>query len=179
IDGSRIQKGDVVLSLASSGVHTNGFSLVRKILETAPDILKEQIDGKTFIEAVLTPHRAYYMVVKDLFLNDGLTGLAHITGGGIKENLNRILPEGLSAQIDLSKIKILPIFKTLKQFGTLEDADMLRPFNMGVGMTAVVHPSFVDEAITHLQKSGVDAYKIGEITEGDRTVDFISELRWK
>lgn len=179
IDGSRIQKGDVVLALASGGVHTNGISLVRKILETAPDILKEQIDGKPFIEAVLTPHRAYYMAVKDLFLNDGLTGLAHITGGGIKENLNRILPAGLSTQIDLSKIKILPIFKTLKKFGELEDGDMLRTFNMGVGMTAVVRKSFAETAVAHLKRFDVDAYEIGVIGEGDKSVDFTSELQWE
>ena len=178
IDGSRIRKGDVVLALASSGIHTNGISLVRKILETAPDILKEQIDGKPFIEAVLTPHRGYYMSVKDLFLKDGLAGLAHITGGGIKENLNRILPEGLSAQIDVSKIKILPIFKILKRFGELEDADMLRTFNMGVGMTAVVKKQFADEAINHLKGFGVDAYEIGVIKEGEKSVDFTGELQW-
>ena len=104
--------------------------------------------------------------------------MAHITGGGIKENLNRILPEGLSAQIDVSKIKILPIFKTLKKFGELEDADMLRTFNMGVGMTAVVKKQFADEAINHLKGFGVDAYEIGVIKEGEKSVDFSGELQW-
>src|SRR3989344_2156689 len=117
IDGSKIREGDVVLALASSGVHTNGISLVRRIIEATPEIKNERIDGKSFIEAVLTPHRAYYRALKELFGKDGLVGLAHITGGGIKENLNRILPEDLNAKIDLTAIKILPIFGVLKKYG--------------------------------------------------------------
>ena len=110
IDGSKIQIGDAVLALASSGVHTNGISLVRKIIEEKPEIKDEQIEGSPFIEAVLIPHRAYYTALKDLFGHAGLAGLAHITGGGIPENLDRILPESMDAGKDLSKIPILPIF---------------------------------------------------------------------
>ena len=178
IDGSKIQAGDVVLALASSGVHTNGISLVRKIIETHPDILNEQVAGKPFIESVLTPHRAYYKVLKDLFPNDGLVGLAHITGGGIQENLNRILPQGLDAVIDLSKVRVLPLFQILKKFGTLEDADMLRTFNMGVGITAVVRREFAEEAIAHIKSLGVEAYEIGTITGGDKRVQFTGQLQW-
>ncbi len=179
IDGSKIQQGDVVLALASSGIHTNGFSLVRRIMEESPDILKQEIEGKPFIKSVLTPHRGYYNCLKDLFEKKELTGLAHITGGGIGENLNRILPDMLDAEIDLSKIRILPIFKTLKDFGRLQDEDMIRTFNMGVGMAAVVSPNFVDEAIAHLKRSDVMAYSIGVITEGNKRVKFISELQWR
>ena len=179
IDGSKIQNGDVVVVLASSGVHTNGISLVRKIMETAPEILKEEIGGKPFIDAVLTPHRAYYTCLKDLFGNEGLVGLAHITGGGIQENLNRILPDGLSATIDLSKIRILPIFTVLKKFGDLDDADMLRTFNMGVGITAVVRKEFAAEAMAHVKSLGVEAYEVGVITEGNKTVEFTGELNWQ
>jgi len=178
IDGSQIQKGDTVVALTSSGVHTNGISLVRKIMEASPEILKEEVGGKPFIEAILTPHRAYYKVLKDLFTNDGLVGLAHITGGGIQENLNRILPDGLSASIDLSKIRILPIFGTLKKFGSLEDADMLRTFNMGVGITAVVRKEFSEEAVAHIKSQGVEAYEVGTIAEGNKTVQFTGELNW-
>ena len=178
IDGSKIQDGDVVIALASSGVHTNGISLVRKIMETRPEILDEKVGGKSFIEAVLTPHRAYYNCLKDLFPNEDLVGLAHITGGGIQENLNRILPDGLSASIDLSKVRILPVFGTLKKFGGLEDADMLRTFNMGVGITAVVRKEFVKEAIAHIKTQGVEAYEIGTIVEGDKTVRFTGQLDW-
>ena len=178
IDGSKIREGDVVLALASSGVHTNGISLVRRIIEATPEIKNERIDGKSFIEAVLTPHRAYYRALKELFGKDGLVGLAHITGGGIKENLNRILPEDLNAKIDLTAIKILPIFGLLKKYGKLDDADMLRTFNMGVGITAVVRGAFVRAAITHLKKSGVEAYEIGVIAKGTKDVDFSGQLSW-
>jgi phosphoribosylformylglycinamidine cyclo-ligase len=178
IDGSKIQKGDVVLALASSGVHTNGISLVRKIIETHPAILKEVVDGVPFIKAVLEPHRPYYKALKGLFGTEGLVGLAHITGGGIQENLNRILPANLSAEVDLSKIKIHPIFKTIRTFGNVEDADMLRTFNMGVGITAVVRPAFAKDAIEHLTKAGVDTYEIGTIIDGTKSVEFKGPLLW-
>lgn len=179
IDGSKIRTGDVVLALASSGVHTNGFSLVRKIMEAAPEILEEEVGGEPFIKAILAPHRAYYKCLKDLFENDGLVGLAHITGGGIGENLNRILPGDLSASIDLSKIRVLPVFKTLKKAGSLEDADMLRTFNMGVGLTAVVRKEFAEEAMVHIKSQGVEAYGVGTITAGDKTVQFTGQLNWQ
>ncbi|OGG48746.1 phosphoribosylformylglycinamidine cyclo-ligase [Candidatus Kaiserbacteria bacterium RIFCSPHIGHO2_02_FULL_54_11b] len=179
IDGAKIREGDIVLALASSGVHTNGLSLVRKIMETAPEILKEEVGGKPFIDALLTPHRAYYKCLKDLFENVGLVGLAHITGGGIQENLNRILPENLSANVDLSKVRILPIFQTLKKFGDLEDQDMLRTFNMGVGLTVVVRKEFVEEAKAHIKSLGVEAYEMGTITEGSKTVQFTGQLNWQ
>ncbi len=178
IDGSKIKEGDVVLALASSGIHTNGFSLIRKLMEQNPEILKEKVDGKTFVQNILTPHFGYYNCLKDLFENEELVGLAHITGGGIKENLNRILPENLNASIDVSKIKILQIFKVLKKFGNLEDNDMLRTFNMGVGMTAVVQPNFADKMKKHLKKYGVDAYEIGKIIKGNKEVDLEGKLTW-
>lgn len=178
IDGSRIRTGDAVLALASSGVHTNGISLVRKIMEENPAILKEEVGGKPFIEAILTPHRAYYKAVKDLFDNLELAGLAHITGGGIKENLNRILPSNVDARIDASRIRILPVFKTLKKFGGLENADMLRTFNMGVGMMAVVRKEFAAQAIAHLGGQGIEAYEVGLIREGSGEVALEGELAW-
>ncbi len=178
IDGSRIKAGDIVLALPSSGVHTNGVSLVRKIMETSPAVMQETVAGESFIDSVMTPHRAYYTALKDLFLSEGLTGLAHITGGGIQENLNRILPKGLDASVDLSQVRILPIFKTLKHHGKLEDADMLRTFNMGVGVTAVVRPEFADEAIAHLHKSGIEAYPVGVIEQGVGEVQFKGSLEW-
>lgn len=186
IDGSKIQMGDIVLALPSSGIHTNGLTLARKVIETAPDILEETIDGpstwlgvnKSFIEALLTPHRAYYGAVKELFKNENLVGLAHITGGGIQENLNRILPKTMNARIDLSRIRIHPIFTALKKHGSLEDADMLRTFNMGIGMAAVVRPEYAAEAIRHLSAMGVAAYEIGSITEGKGEVDVAGSFAW-
>lgn len=176
IDGSKIEDGDAVLAVASSGVHTNGISLVRKIMNESPDILKETVDGKSFITAVLEPHRAYYKVLKDLFQKDQLVGLAHITGGGIQENLDRILPTNLDATIDLSKIRVLPIFKLLKKFGALEDADMLRTFNMGVGIAAVIKHNFVSEAIMRITKFNIDAYEIGVIKQGSKKIQFTGAL---
>ncbi len=178
IDGSKIQEGDVVLALESSGVHTNGVSLVRKLIETKPEILNETLDGKPFIKAVLEPHRAYYTALKGLFGKDGLVGLAHITGGGIPENLDRILPGKLDAEIDLSKIRVLPLFKLLKKIGELDDADMLRTFNMGVGIAAVVRADFADEAIRHLTAAGVPTYEIGKIVEGEKRVKWAGRLSW-
>ncbi len=179
LDGSRIKKGDIVIALPSSGIHTNGLSLTRKIMKESPKILKEKIGGTSFIKAVLTPHRGYYNAVKGLFNRDGLVGLAHITGGGIKENLNRILPPNLDAEIALQNIRILPIFKIMKKYGGLEDADMLRTFNMGVGMTAVVRPAFVKTALAVLKESGVNAYPIGVMTKGKKSVVFTGNLQWK
>ncbi len=178
IDGSKIRLGDRVLALASSGVHTNGFSLVRKIMESSPGIVDEKIDGHSFVETILTPHRCYYNCLKELFAKDGLVGLAHITGGGIKENLNRILPEGLRAEIDLADVKVLPIFELLKKYGDLEADDMLRTFNMGVGIAAVVREDFVDEAIAHVRTFGIAAYEIGTITEGSGDVVLEGQIRW-
>ncbi len=178
IDGSKIQEDDVVLALASSGVHTNGISLVRKIMEEKPEIMNEAVDGKPFIDALLTPHRAYYTALKDLFKSDGLVGLAHITGGGIQENLNRILPKNMNAHIDLAKIQVHPIFQALKNHGSLEDSDMLRTFNMGVGIAAVVRRGFVAEAVAHLKTNDIDTYEIGTIKPGSQHVEFSGQLMW-
>ncbi|MES2767071.1 MAG: phosphoribosylformylglycinamidine cyclo-ligase [Bacteroidota bacterium] len=178
IDGSRIEAGDVVLALPSSGVHTNGFTLVRKIIEMQPEILKETVDGAPFIDAILTPHRSYFKVLKRIFELDGLTGLAHITGGGIRENLDRILPQNLNAEIDISRLQILPVFKTLKQFGNLADADMMRTFNMGVGITAVCRADSSDEIIRLLKEENLECYPIGKITEGEKKVELLGELSW-
>jgi phosphoribosylformylglycinamidine cyclo-ligase len=178
IDGSKIKKGDKVLAFASNGIHTNGFSLIRKIMEQNPKILKETISGNKFLQSILTPHFCYYNCLKDLFGSKGLVGLAHITGGGIKENLNRILPKDLNAIIDVNKIRILHIFKTLKKFGNLQDNDMLRTFNMGVGISAVVKKDFVNAVKKHLAKFGVDSYEIGEIIKGRGKVILKGDLNW-
>lgn len=178
IDGSKIKSGDTVIALASSGIHTNGLSLARKVMQTSPAVLKEKISGASFIKTILVPHRGYYRTLKDLFGKKELVGLAHITGGGIQENLNRILPHNLNAEINLRAIKVLPIFKVLKKYGHLEDADMLRTFNMGVGLTAVVRPGFAKSAIAHIKQHGINAYEIGTIVKGSKKVEFINNLHW-
>jgi len=115
IDGSKIRARDVVLCLESSGVHTNGYSLLRKLIAQEPKIVNEKISGKKFIDLILEPHRCYYQTVKGLFRTGKVKGMAHITGGGIRENLNRVLPANLSAEIDLGAYQILPIFKFIKK----------------------------------------------------------------
>ena len=132
IDGAKIEEGDVVISLESSGIHTNGYTLVRRVMKEYPEVLNQKVEEKTFIEAILEPHRCYYTAVKDLFGKGMITGLAHITGGGICENLNRILPANLNAQIDASKYQILDIFKLIKNIANVDEKEMLRTFNLGV-----------------------------------------------
>lgn len=178
IDGSKIQRGDTVLAVASNGLHTNGYSLVRALLSGQPDLANAQVDGERFLDAILRPHTCYYKAFRGLFDNAGLHGMAHITGGGIQGNLNRILPAGTNAQIDLAKVQVLPIFKTIRQAGKVDDADMLRTFNLGVGMTLVVAADAVDAVTKHLAGQGHKSYPIGRIVEGDRTVVYENRLSW-
>ena len=179
VDGSKIQKGDVVIALPSNGIHTNGYSFLRMMLEQFPEIENEEIEnGETFIDVIMRSHTAYYNVLTPLFGNDNLVGMAHITGGGIQGNLNRILPEKFSAQIDLTKIKILPIFKFINAKTQTDDAELLKTFNMGVGMTVVVKKGSEDEFLAHFKKLGTDAYVIGEIVDGDKTVKFTGQLQY-
>lgn len=179
IDGSKIEEGDVVLSLASSGIHTNGYTLVRKIMRENPSILEETIDGKSFIDAILEPHRCYYLPLKPLFPTGKLTGLAHITGGGICENLNRILPSDKNAQIDLSTYEVNTIFKRLKAVSGISEEEMLRTFNLGCGVAVVCKAGFADELIVHFEKSGVKTIKIGEIVKGNGKVVTNGNINWE
>ncbi len=138
IDGSAIEEGDVVLAIASNGLHTNGYSLVRLLMDKLPQIKLDKIDGLTFIEQIMKPHTPYYKSIKGLFERNIIHGMAHITGGGIEGNLCRIIPDGLSAKIDLSKVRILNIFKYIRNSGNISDEEMLRTFNCGVGFNLVV-----------------------------------------
>ncbi|MBN1341860.1 MAG: phosphoribosylformylglycinamidine cyclo-ligase [Phycisphaerae bacterium] len=178
IDGSRIRKGDVVLGLASNGLHTNGYSLVRHLLDSDSALAQQPVGDRTFLDAVLEPHRCYYQGLRDLFGREELHGLAHITGGGIAGNLNRVLPEGLGASIDLGAIRPLPIFASIRRAGNVPDADMLRTFNMGVGIALVADPGGVDGIREHLSARGYGSERIGEIVAGDRTVQYRGELAW-
>ncbi len=125
IDGSSIKEGDVVLAITSNGLHTNDYSLVRLLMDKMPQIKLDKIDGLTFIEQIMKPHTPYYRSIKGLFDKDVIHGMAHITGGGIEGNLCRVIPDGLSAQIDLSKLKILDIFKYIRDNGNISDEEML------------------------------------------------------
>ena len=178
IDGSKIQTGNRVVALASNGLHTNGYSLVRKLMEEHPAFLEGQIGGESVLDVILRPHYCYYPVLKTLFPEDILLGLAHITGGGIEGNLDRILPEGTAALIDLSQIRVPEIFARIRQFGSVEDADMLRTFNLGVGLAAVVRPEDVSRLVRRSAEFGLDAYDIGEIVAGGQNVRFRGALSW-
>lgn len=180
IDGSKIEVGDKILALPSNGLHTNGYSLVRALMEGQPNIIHEPIDeGKeTFLDAILRPHKCYYQELRDLFKLSTIHGLAHITGGGIQGNVNRILPKQMNAQIDLEAIRPLEIFELIRNRGNVEDSEMLRTFNMGVGMVVVADSSAIDEIQEHLMVKGCHSHIIGEIVPGDQVVDFHGEINW-
>ena len=161
----RINVGDTLIALPSSGVHSNGFSLVRKLLlEKLGMSLEDDFQGKVLKDVLLEPTRIY---VKEFKANkDKINALAHITGGGITENLPRVLPDNFKAVVDRSKIKVLPIFEFMGQHVELEE--MYRTFNMGVGMILVVNPANVDSILAN-----TDGYVIGHIAVGEKCVEFI------
>jgi len=177
IDGSNIQPGDKILALASNGLHTNGYSLVRLLIEQLPHIQNEEINGKTFLEAVMKPHTPYYKAVKNLFGNPDIHGMAHITGGGIQGNLSRILPQNLSAIIDLSKIIISPVFKHIKSNGNITDDEMLNTFNCGVGLIIVVNRD-AEITITKELSAFYNCYTIGKVGQGNPLVSYVNRLNW-
>jgi len=178
IDGSKIRPGDTVLAIASNGLHTNGYSLVRALMESKPEIIDMKVNGTPFIDTILKPHTCYYKPLRKLFDNPALHGLAHITGGGIRDNLRRVLPEGCNAAINADAIRILPVFSFIREHGGVDDPDMMRTFNLGVGMTAVCDPSAADDIQAHVRQAGLDCYPIGEITAGERQVVYRGELKW-
>lgn len=178
IDGSAIQKGDIVLAVSSNGIHTNGYTLVRAIMDQHPEIMEMKIGQESFLDSIMKPHLCYYKPLRDLFGMDGLHGMAHITGGGIEGNLNRVIPEGLNALVDLSRVEIHPVFKAIRQVGNVDERDMLRTFNMGVGFILVVDPKTADTVKKHVTENGLNSYVIGEIMDGDKQVVFKNELKW-
>lgn len=177
IDGSKIEDGDVVLAIDSNGLHTNGYSLVRLLMDKIPQIKLDKIDGLTFIEQIMKPHTPYYKAIKELFSEDVIHGMAHITGGGIEGNLCRIIPDGLSAKIDLSKLQVLNIFKYIRNNGNISDEEMLHTFNCGVGFNVVVSQKHKDTVINHIKKY-YNCYEIGKIEKGDAKIVFENRLNW-
>lgn len=162
IDGSNISINDRVLAVSSNGLHTNGYSLVRLLIDMHPDLLSMNVDGETFINAIMRPHTAYYPILKDILNNEWISGMAHITGGGIKGNLGRIIPENLCAEIDLSLIRMLPVFKLIRDIGKIQDEEMLSTFNCGVGLILIVKDGAVNRIKAHINKY-VPCYEIGII----------------
>lgn len=177
VDGSGIREGDAVLAIASNGLHTNGYSLVRLLMDKMPQIKLDKVEGVTFIEQIMKPHTPYYKAIKELFGTDCLHGMAHITGGGIAGNLCRIMPEGLCARIDIGLIRILPIFRYIKAQGKISDQEMLRTFNMGAGFILVV-PEAKKELVKGVVSKHYDCYEIGHIRKGDKRVEFAGHLNW-
>lgn len=177
IDGSAIREGDAVLAIASNGLHTNGYSLVRLLMDKMPQIKLDRIDGFTFIEQIMKPHTPYYKSIKDLLAKDVIHGMAHITGGGIEGNLCRVIPDGLCANIDLSKLKVLNIFKYIRNCGNISDGEMLRTFNCGVGFHVVVSQKDKETVMKHISQF-YDCYEIGTIEKGERKVVFENRPDW-
>ena len=175
LDNTKMAAGDVVIALASSGIHSNGFSLVRKVfdIDNNPDSLYvpcDDLGGKSIAETLLTPTRIYVKPVLALLEKVNVKGISHITGGGFYENIPRSIPKGLTAKIDKSAVKVLPIFKLIEKVGNIPERDMYNTYNMGVGMSIVVPAAEVDKALEILRANGEDAYVIGEIIKGDEGV---------
>jgi phosphoribosylformylglycinamidine cyclo-ligase len=163
IDGSRIAEGDVVIGLASSGAHSNGYSLIRKVIAVNGIDLAAKFHGRTLADAVLEPTRIYVKPVLKLTSSVAVKGLAHITGGGIVENLPRVLPARLAARVERAAWPMPPLFRWLKEQGNIADAELYRVFNCGIGMCVVVAPKDAARAMKILKTAGEKAWRIGRI----------------
>ena len=175
LDKTKMAEGDVVIALASSGIHSNGFSLIRKVFrvdENPAEIYRpcDALGGKTIAETLLTPTKIYVKSVLALLKKVDVKGISHITGGGFYENVPRCIPDGLCARIDKAAIKTPAIFRLLQKKGGIDEHDMFNTFNMGVGMAVIVSPETADAALSALKAEGIDAYVCGEIVAGEEKV---------
>ncbi len=175
IDNKTMKAGDVVLALPSTGIHSNGFSLCRKVFDidnNNPALYeaREELGGRTIAEALLTPTRIYVRSVLALLEKVAVKGISHITGGGFYENIPRSIPDGLGAKIDKSAVRVLPIFDLIARWGNIPERDMYNTYNMGVGMSVVVAKEDVDMALAILREHGDDAYVIGEIVASEQPI---------
>ncbi len=175
IDNTRMKAGDVVIALPSTGIHSNGFSLCRKVFDidtNNPNLYlpREELNGATIAETLLVPTRIYVKSILALIEKCDVKGISHITGGGFYENIPRSIPDGLGAKIDKASVKVLPIFDLIAKVGNIPERDMFNTYNMGVGMSVVVPADQVETAIEILKANGEDAYVIGEIVESEEKV---------
>jgi len=173
IDNNSMKAGDVMIALPSSGVHSNGFSLVRKVFDVEnSDITSplEELGGKSIGETLLTPTKIYVKPILALLEKVGVKGISHITGGGFYENIPRSIPDGLGAKVEKSAVKVLPIFDLIAKRGGISERDMFNTFNMGVGMCVVVAKEDEKTALDILRANGEDAYVIGEIVKSDEKI---------
>ena len=176
IDNRTMKAGDIVIALPSSGVHSNGFSLVRKVFDVENADLNapvEKLGGKSLGEVLLTPTKIYVKPVLALLKEVAVKGISHITGGGFYENIPRCIPDGLCARIEKSRVKVLPVFELIAEKGNVSEHDMFNTYNMGVGMSVIVSADEADKALKILRENGIDAYTIGEITEGESKIEII------
>ena len=176
IDNTTMQEGDVLLALPSSGVHSNGFSLVRKIFDIENrDITSPvpELGGQSLGETLLTPTRIYVKPVLNVIRNCTVRGISHITGGGFYENIPRMIPDGLSAEIERAQVRVLPIFDLIQKTGKVSERDMFNTFNMGVGMAMVVKAGDEGEALRILGDHGVEAYVLGRIRRGEEKIHIV------
>lgn len=172
-DNSSVKEGDVIIGLPSSGVHSNGFSLVRKIFDIENRDIKQpvaELGGLSLGDALLTPTKIYVKPVLALAEQVNIKAVSHITGGGFYENIPRSIPKGLSAKIDKQALRILPIFDLIAKEGNIPERDMFNTFNMGVGMSIVVSADDAEKAVEILKAAGEDAYVIGEVVKSDEGV---------
>lgn len=200
LDGQAIRTGDTVLAVASNGLHTNGYTLVRALMDRYPELagmampadaynraggrapnLFEPGRTESFFDVIMRPHTDYYQALRGLFAHPGMRGMAHITGGGIQDNLNRILPDGVAAAIDAAAIRTLPLFSEIKRRGAVDDAEMLRTFNCGVGLCVVCAPEAAGAFQAHLAGQGMDCYPIGaiEAASGPGAVKYRGTVDWR
>ena len=176
IDNETMQAGDVVIALPSSGVHSNGFSLVRKVFDVENSDIKSpvaELGGASIGETLLTPTRIYVKPVLKLIEEVNVKGISHITGGGFYENIPRSIPEGLCAKINKASVKVLPIFDLIAKTGGISERDMFNTFNMGVGMSIVVPAAEAEKALQILTDAGEAPYIIGEIIEGENKIELV------
>lgn len=169
-----VAEGDVLIGLPSSGVHSNGFSLVRKVLDVENADIKEplaELGGKSIGETLLTPTKIYVKPMVNLFKEVTVKSVAHITGGGFYENIPRSLPKGLGVKIKRKDVRVLPIFKLIAERGNIPERDMFNTFNMGVGMTCIVSKEDADRALEVLKANGEDAYVLGEVVKSEEGVE--------
>lgn len=163
IDGSAIKAGDAVIGIASNGLHTNGYSLVRRLLADDPKLARMQVDGEDFLEVIMRPHTCYLPLINALTESNLVSGLAHITGGGIVDNLNRIIPKGLSAPVDFDAFEPPAVFKIIQQAGKVSTEDMRRTFNLGVGLAAVVDQGDANEVMKIAGNYSLQSFSLGKV----------------
>lgn len=175
ISGDKVKKGDVLVGVASSGLHSNGYSLVRHVLRLTEDKLRMVLDdlGRPLGEELLEPTKMYVKPVLALLSQVDVHGISNITGGGFYENIPRMLPDGLCAKVEQKSVNVLPIFNVIKSTGGIDDHDMFNTFNMGVGLVLAVDRDDVDKTIAVLAANGEKAYVIGEVADGERRVEML------